>query len=243
MVNLKFIATGTGRSGSVYMARLLTSLGVPCGHEAIFNYSKLNQIMNKLNNPKLRKNSIVSSKDVKTNKHLGRWLKTLPIAESSYMAAPYLHLPELKDIPVIHVVRDPFKVISSFIGDLNYFNLEFVPCEWQRRIYEFLPELLEINNQIERACLYYVLWNEMIEKQKDCRPYFFSKLEELPNEEFYKFTNLAPTIELFSQKDINHFGKRKRDILLQDIPEGDIKEKFIGIIKRYRYPLNKKLYD
>ena len=37
-MNLKYIIASTGRSGTVYMARLLTSVGVPCGHESIFTW-------------------------------------------------------------------------------------------------------------------------------------------------------------------------------------------------------------
>ena len=37
-MKLKYLVTGTGRSGTVYMARLLTSLGIPCSHEMIFDY-------------------------------------------------------------------------------------------------------------------------------------------------------------------------------------------------------------
>ena len=37
-MNLKYLVTGTGRCGTVYMARILTSIGIPCGHETIFDY-------------------------------------------------------------------------------------------------------------------------------------------------------------------------------------------------------------
>lgn len=35
--NLKFIITGTGRSGSGYIAQLLSAVGIPTGHEGVFN--------------------------------------------------------------------------------------------------------------------------------------------------------------------------------------------------------------
>lgn len=34
---LKFMVVGTGRSGSAFTAHVLTLLGVPCGHEDVFN--------------------------------------------------------------------------------------------------------------------------------------------------------------------------------------------------------------
>ena len=33
----RFVVTGTGRSGTVYMSRLLTSVGIACSHEAVFH--------------------------------------------------------------------------------------------------------------------------------------------------------------------------------------------------------------
>ena len=50
---LDFLVTGTGRCGTVYMAELLTSLGIPCGHESLFqmpeNSKEVNQVKNKYN--------------------------------------------------------------------------------------------------------------------------------------------------------------------------------------------------
>src|SRR6516165_7960197 len=34
---LQYLVVGTGRSGTVYLARLLTSIKIPCGHERVFN--------------------------------------------------------------------------------------------------------------------------------------------------------------------------------------------------------------
>ena len=34
----KFVIIGTGRSGTTYIAELLTECGIPCGHETIFDY-------------------------------------------------------------------------------------------------------------------------------------------------------------------------------------------------------------
>lgn len=33
---LKYVVTGAGRSGTGYMSKLLTSVGIPCGHEQVF---------------------------------------------------------------------------------------------------------------------------------------------------------------------------------------------------------------
>jgi len=35
--NLKFLIAGTGRCGTGYMAALFNELGIPCGHEKVFN--------------------------------------------------------------------------------------------------------------------------------------------------------------------------------------------------------------
>jgi hypothetical protein len=33
-MGMRYLVVGTGRCGTVYMAKLLSSVGVPCGHEA-----------------------------------------------------------------------------------------------------------------------------------------------------------------------------------------------------------------
>ena len=49
---LKFIVTGTGRCGTLYLSKLLSFCNTFCGHETIFDYSSWNTILQRLFNDK-----------------------------------------------------------------------------------------------------------------------------------------------------------------------------------------------
>jgi hypothetical protein len=86
---LDFVVTGTPRSGTKYVARLLREVGFHCTHERYFNPWEV----------------IVRS---------GR-LDSRRRGDSSWLAAPYLSaLPET--VKVFHVVRDPLAAVNSIIG-------------------------------------------------------------------------------------------------------------------------------
>lgn len=232
MNNLKFLVTGTGRCGTVFMARLLTSAGIPCGHESVFDYDGIIGAKLKLQGQKPIGGSVCSKLAEEG------WVNPNEIvAESSYMAVPYLFSPLLKKTKIIHVVRNPLDVISSFVKDLNYFS-HAVPVDdkYQRLIYHFLPVLSHIENQIIRACYYYIEWNIAIEKSQ--QPKIFHRIEDDP----------APVIEfvggnsenLFSNKTINTMRVRKNNFSFSDIPNGPIKKQLLRISERYygkQYPI------
>ncbi len=137
--NPLFIITGTGRCGTVYLAKVLTAIGISCGHEMIFNPDMQ------------RKNSSISSK-------LGLHTECL-LAESSYMAAPFL-----KDNKsnIIHLVRNPLKVVLSFYNN-NYFSNGNDSLKWENFIKSHLPEINDIKGRMNRCCYYVIQWNRMIE--------------------------------------------------------------------------------
>lgn len=228
---LKYIVTGTGRSGTVYMARVLTDLGVPCGHESIFNHDAEVVVMRRFHRFDPPTISICSDNS--------GWLNLNNIvADSSYMAMPYLDHEDINEVPIIHVVRNPLAVISSFVKDLNYFNNvkdnPFNKGNWEEWIYKIVPEIGSGRDPIERACIYYVLWNKRIEQAQN-RPYLRHKAEEPFKDEFFEFLGMARQPVTFINKRINSMKKRTEDFTVNDIPDGDIKSEFIDIIKRYGY--------
>lgn len=230
MNKLKFIVTGTGRCGTVYAAKLLTELGIPCGHESIFNEHGMNF------EPKL---SHCSTFSVLENKELKPWVDINEIiADSSYLAVPFLEHLEVKNIPIIHIIRNPLKVISSFVQSLNYFSNEAPQNDpWQKIIYNTLPELSNISTQIERACYFYINWNKKIEECAD-RRYIQIKIEKINNSaKFFNFVN-RPPIPIAIDKNTNQFTLRSTDLTLSDIPNGNIKNDFINMYKKYKYQIN-----
>jgi len=162
-MELKVLVTGTGRCGTNFMANLLTSLGHPCGHEAVFTpagWTLAGEILRGRIRPE---NSEIS----KAGTILSEYMEL--VGDSSYMAAPYLGR---VDTFVIHVVRNPMHVVASLIGDKFRQFAESKPMDYEDLpghfayesfMYEHLPELHEEMPVIDRACLFYIRWNEIIE--------------------------------------------------------------------------------
>ena len=234
MNKLQFLVTGTGRCGTVYMARLLTSLGIPCGHESIFSFSGwriASQILKGKGRPQL---SYVSTHNVLTNRRLPKWVDVEDIvAEASYMVAPFLNHDLLRDIPLVHIVRHPQKVISSFVKDFRYFIKR--GSGWQDFIYTHVPELDDWDTQIERACCFYVRWNEIIEKTYSARRHLFHQVEEMPSAEFLDFIGVQTRVDIFDNTLVNSKRRQRTDLDIDSIPEGKVKDQFVAMILRYGY--------
>jgi hypothetical protein len=173
MVQLRYIVTGTGRSGTVALATILTHAGIPCSHERFFSGKSLEESLY-LIAANGGENSLCSQ-------HCG-----LPrseeqvMAESSYMAAPYLGAPCLAATTVVHAVRNPWRVILSFLNNIHFFRGE-PEHEHERFIYSVLPQLHEIGNPIDRAVSYYFHWNRMIEtlaRRRWRQRYIFHRIED-----------------------------------------------------------------
>lgn len=224
-MELKYLVTGLPRSGTVYMARLLTSMGLMCGHESIFTPDGLNYAIETLKGKKTANTSYVS-----LDQEL--WFNPqLQIAESSYLAAPFLDHECLNNCSIIHIIRNPLKVISSIYFDANFFNEE-IQIPYRMLVCSFLPELKQINNEIEKVVAFYVWWNNLIEQKSLGKHYIRLNIETTPDCELFNFINIQPTIDFFDNKKINSWKKRTHNLNLFDIPDGNIKKEFI---KKYEY--------
>jgi hypothetical protein len=171
--NLQYLVVGTGRSGTVYTAKLLTALGIPCGHELIFNGGNL---------PDALRIGEQGGKNSACSTHCGLDFQVHPIAESSYMAVPFLQHECLKSCTIIHVVRDPLQVIRSFLNNLLFFREdrnEYRRAE-EQFLYTHLPHLDFLPDPVSRACYYYLRWNQMIEESIAGRKYLLYPIERGP---------------------------------------------------------------
>lgn len=237
MIKLDYLIAGTGRSGTVYMARLLTSLGINCGHEAIFNHEGLSNAIKIILEKKPLVTSHCSRHDILNKEQpINKWLDDSKIrAESSYLAVPYLESALFKKTKIIHSVRHPLKVISSHIKDIDFFNFENEKFKvWINFILKFLPEIKDIDNNIERACYYYINWNKMIEKHA----HFRHKVEDECSDELLNFLNVERTENIFTNTKINSWNKREEDLSIDQIPNGSIKKELIELARKYEYKLD-----
>lgn len=235
MIDLKYIVTGTGRCGTVYMAKLLTSLGIPCGHETIFDYDGIDAAKTRILEPVSLSISHLSSIEYIPEKDQfvssESWLENINdiVADSSYMAAPFLSEFNAK---IIHVIRNPIRVINSFTNHLDYFEKKEPTNKWEKFIYDILPELKCEMTQYERASLFYVLWNDLIEEKSQIR----MKIEEKPNEllSFLKKDNSVN----YSKNKVNSIVKKEKDkFTIDQIKSKEIKKRLSIKGKKYQYQI------
>lgn len=236
MSKLKYLITGTGRSGTVFMARLLTSLGLPCGHESFFDWRGIRYAIKKFNGeipPDLSHASTVKKVgDVWMAEE--KWMDDprSMVCESSYMAVPFLGEECLSGVPVIHVVRDPVKVAHSFCNHIDYFRSETATNSYEQFIYRHLPELTKPMSMFDRTALYIVRWNQMIEKHN---PALFHRIEDGP-EKVKEFLGLSG--EGFSDSSVNTFKKWSSERFeIHKIDSKEIRQEFVDMGRRYGYKM------
>ena len=236
-LKLNYLVTGTGRCGTVYMARLLTSLDINCTHEAMFNYNGIEFAKSVLHNNEQLRISHCSSYDILREKNISPWIDTNGEihAESSYMAAPFLDNEILKSTKIIHVVRNPLKVISSHVKDINFFEPHIKHNIWLNFVLNHMPEIKYIKNSIEKACYYYINWNDMIECKIKSHENLRHKVEDECSQTLLDFLNVSNSSNAFKNSTINSWKKRENDLTLDEIPDGTIKKEFIEKINQYNY--------
>lgn len=123
---LKYIVLSTGHSGTGYLAYLLTSAGVPCGHESIFT-----------------RQGVAAQHALE--------------ADSSFHSVAYTDSPVFQGAKLIHLVRNPLKVIRSWYhagtSDQNdKWARQF--CEWPNGV-----------QTPEKLAWRWVNWNKLIEER------------------------------------------------------------------------------
>lgn len=238
---LKYLITGTGRSGTVYLARVLTSLGIPCGHESIFDHHGVDGAIERLSGKKEISLSIASSIALKDKEFhpIEAWVDTSSLlADSSYMAAPFLKHPILSETKIIHAVRDPLKVVNSFCNYLGYFRNSHPSViyghEFERFMYNFVPELSGKMTYYERGCLYVILWNQMITNHLKDRKYKFWRVED-SLEYIFDYLEVSPSEPAYQDRTANTFKKNDLNFSLNQLPKGSIKSEFIRLMASYGY--------
>ena len=235
------LVTGTGRCGTVFMARLLTSLGVMCGHEAVFDLAGPEGARQRLDTESI-KTSYVSTVNALRNEELAGWFDPATVrAESSYMAAPFIDGELLRNVPVLHVVRQPMQVISSFCKDIGFFrdgDSLFAPYR-DFVLAHIGSDVMTLPTEIERTALFWMRWNRMIEDKAADRPYLRVKVEGAPDDALLDFLKVAPAAreQAWADTTTNSWKRRDGDLRIDDLPAGRLRDDVTALAERYGYAL------
>lgn len=205
MIKLEYLITGTGCCGTVYAALLFNQIGISCGHEAIFDYRGISHAKACLNGLKPFENSEVLKRAIQTH-DIQISMETI-VAESSFMAVPFLKHEMLKDTIIFHLVRHPRLTIQALCNHHDNFTGSEPKSPWEEFIYSHMPELKGKLSQYERGALFYIKWNELIEESK---PQFFCRLDDI-DEHVYgifgkKYSGLNKTTNSFKRENVAQFS-------------------------------------
>jgi hypothetical protein len=225
---LEIIVTGLQRSGTVYMAKLLTSLGLVCGHESIFTPDGLSGVYARLRGKRKIETSIISYE----KKLDDDWFDaSLQVADSSYLAAPYL---SFFDAKIIHIVRNPLYVISSIFYDAAFWS-DPRQEPYREYVFKHLQHLQKVKCDMERLMIYYVEWNELIECNYKNLPYLRYTVEQEPDDNLFNFLGFTPKENIFNDKKSNSWQMRSHNFTYKDLPRGKARNQFLDIIEKYGY--------
>ena len=198
---IAFVITGSPRSGTAYVARLLSNLGLYCGHEECFNPWNI--------------------------KYEAECLNDNVWGDCSWMAVPFV--PDLPPATkVFHLVRDPVKTINSIIatGQLDWpSDYQRFIAEHMWGDASYWP-----SETMSEAQRFWVRWNQLmeesgrvtrrirVEKVRDWLPEIFRELKPdcaMSRKQFDLAMNSVPS----------NYNKRPRYGRSQDaIAESDLTE-------------------
>ena len=165
----------------------------------------------------------------------------LPSAGENYdiskRKANFLNENLLNEAKVIHIIRNPIEVVSSFVTAFNYFNNPAELTTYERFIFDHIPDLYEDMSQLERACLFLLEWNAMIVERSEGKPYLLHRIEDNPQNILEFVGNpIHDPDDVFQDTKVNSFPKRL--IEMKDIPQGNIRERFEQFAELHKYSMN-----
>jgi hypothetical protein len=133
----RFVVTGCPRSGTKYTARLFRTLGISCGHEAVFGTGQGE-----------------AREPIDWSGFVG---------DSSWLAVPCL---PLDGVIVLHQVRDPLEFARSIAG-IGFLDDPDPPRLTRKQrvavVRRYAPEVFEPETPVERAALFWDAWNRRAE--------------------------------------------------------------------------------
>ena len=204
---MKYLIVGTPRSGTTFMSKLFTSAGWPTNHEAWFG-----------------------------NPGYGTWLRDAT-GEASWMALPFTEEVKRrnKDARIVHIIRNPLKVISSLMHS-NFLTYK----AFQRNAYTMylksqLPEIVAYED-LDRYIFFWMRWNQECRKRADLT----YRIEDINKDLGKIFKDLKmevkEDVEFHSDKKTNGY-KGVKQMKLKDFEECVFYDEFIKVAKEFGYEL------
>lgn len=213
----QFVITGCGRSGTTYIAELLSRLGCTCTHEKFFTGKRPSRLAEYL---------------ARVGWQPLRW-PAPPYGEAAWEAAPLLPLlPD--DTLVFHQLRHPLEFIRSrqkkgwVHGRLRHRHLPQLP-RYRRESFARLP----LERQVDLLARFWIDWNRLVESRVGGKPYMRYRVEDFDLE---LLLEMLARIEFPSDPDavgkvfgelprnVNTRGRKRDDITLDLLPDATRRE-------------------
>ena len=239
MSEFNTIITGTGRCGTGYFAALLNSMNLNCGHESIFDVCGLERAKDRISGRQPISLSCTcgespSCKETCMSVVLKDVDKNNLVADSSYLAAPFLDDDFFKKYNFIHILRNPISVIKSFVQVVDYFKDDFPEHSrpFQNFIKKYLKDVYDNDfSQADRGYLYYFGWNKMILEKIKNRNHIVYKVEENNENKILNFLGKENCDFSLKNEKINHWQNRNEE---EDLDFNVFKKEVEELILKYR---------
>jgi len=240
----RFVVTGCQRSATAYTAAVLSRVGFPCGHEAIFGVytvqhprpggPRLSRYLQEVFPRFRRPHELVIGQNLP-------WPETVP-GDASWLAAAYLDRLPAGSV-VLHQVRDPLAVLRS-LRRVRAFDARSP----YRAFAEFHCPAVRRGTPLERGMMYWVEWNRLAARAAEWPHlrYLRYRVEDLnPGLLERILTLLGGTPAVPSQSaleavptDLNTREPRDEDTAISwgSLPEGRARRTLIALAAGYGYP-------
>jgi hypothetical protein len=233
----RFIVTGCARSGTLFMAEVLSGLGHPCGHEQLFTPATT------------------------TAPDFGELQ-----GDVSWLAAPFIgELPA--GTIVLHQVRDPLATVRSLVGvrmfqtkphplmqlryRLQYHHIRVARPITNARFVRFAADhcrgVFDPDDEPSRAAAYWVRWNRMIERAADRADLLYRRyqVEALDDDLLVEFDHLlggsAAPAEVGAIRaglgTSTHRARQVDELTLDDIRDTAIRDEVVQLATEFGYDL------
>ncbi len=229
---MRFVVTGTGRSGTGYTAHLFDAAGLRCGHEQVF---RDRPALGERGTPRPGLVGTIKSPVARVRETIHRQRTTLD-GDASWMAAP--RLKAFRGVSFLQT-RHPLLVIRSFVGT------QFFSATGQhRRQRAFAAAFFSpTGDDVLDTMRWWVFWNDLAAEYATV----VYRLEDLNVDLFARMLErldvpdaATRSAEAFAAvpTDVNSSARRgdqRGAISWADLPSGEAKVRLEDAMKRYGY--------